>query len=145
MAIFYLYGAVQDYYRQKIEKEEFFNRMEIYANQLDIMKNSYQKIKELRHDMRHHLGELKYLANTNEKKQLLAYIEDMELHMINTEEYVSSGNKEIDGTLNYLLQTAKKKLKEVDVSVSIPENLEIHNYLFNVILGNLLELSLIHI
>lgn len=139
LAIFYLYGAVQDYYRQKIEKEEFFNRMEIYANQLDIMKNSYQKIKELRHDMRHHLGELKYLANTNEKKQLLAYIEDMELHMINTEEYVSSGNKEIDGTLNYLLQTAKKKLKEVDVSVSIPENLEIHNYLFNVILGNLLE------
>ena len=130
---------MQDYYRQKIEKEEFFNRMEIYANQLDIMKNSYQKIKELRHDMRHHLGELKYLANTNEKKQLLAYIEDMELHMINTEEYVSSGNKEIDGTLNYLLQTAKKKLKEVDVSVSIPENLEIHNYLFNVILGNLLE------
>lgn len=139
LAIFYLYGAVQDYYRQKIEKEEFFNRMEIYANQLDIMKNSYQKIKELRHDMRHHLGELKYLANTNEKKKLLAYIEDMELHMINTEEYVSSGNKEIDGTLNYLLQTAKKKLKEVDVSVSIPENLEIHNYLFNVILGNLLE------
>ena len=139
LAIFYLYGAVQDYYRQKIEKEEFFNRMEIYANQLDIMKNSYQKIKELRHDMRHHLGELKYLANTNEKKQLLAYIEDMELHMINTEEYVSSGNKEIDGTLNYLLQTAKKKLKEVDVSVSIPENLEIQNYLFNVILGNLLE------
>lgn len=139
LAIFYLYGAVQDYYRQKIEKEEFFNRMEIYANQLDIMKNSYQKIKELRHDMRHHLGELKYLANTNEKKQILAYIEDMELHMINTEEYVSSGNKEIDGTLNYLLQTAKKKLKEVDVSVSIPENLEIHNYLFNVILGNLLE------
>lgn len=139
LAIFYLYGAVQDYYRQKIEKEEFFNRMEIYANQLDIMKNSYQKIKELRHDMRHHLGELKYLANTNEKKQLLAYIEDMELHMINTEKYVSSGNKEIDGTLNYLLQTAKKKLKEVDVSVSIPENLEIHNYLFNVILGNLLE------
>lgn len=139
LAIFYLYGAVHDYYRQKIEKEEFFNRMEIYANQLDIMKNSYQKIKELRHDMRHHLGELKYLANTNEKKQLLAYIEDMERHMINTEEYVSSGNKEIDGTLNYLLQTAKKKLKEVDVSVSIPENLEIHNYLFNVILGNLLE------
>ena len=139
LAIFYLYGAIQDYYRQKIEKEEFFNRMEIYANQLDIMKNSYQKIKELRHDLKHHLGELKYLANTNGKKQLLVYIEDMERHMINAEEYVSSGNKEIDGTLNYLLQTAKKKLKEVDVSVSIPENLEIHNYLFNVILGNLLE------
>ena len=139
LSIFYLYGAVQDYYKQKIEKEDFYKRMEIYANQLDIMKDSYQKMRELRHDMRHHLSELKFLANSNEKKQLLTYIEDMERHMLNGEEYVSSGNREIDGTLNYLLQTAKKKLKDVNVSVSIPENLEIHNYLFNVILGNLLE------
>lgn len=139
LAIFYLYGAIQDYYKQKLEKEDFFKRMEIYANQLDIMKDSYQKIRELRHDMRHHLGELKFLANSDEKNRLLTYIEDMERHMLSGEEYVSSGNKEIDGTLNYLLQTAKKKLKEVNVSVSIPENLEIHNYLFNVILGNLLE------
>lgn len=139
LSIFYLYGAVQDYYKQKIEKEDFYKRMEIYANQLDIMKDSYQKMRELRHDMRHHLSELKFLVNSNEKKQLLTYIEDMERHMLNGEEYVSSGNREIDGTLNYLLQTAKKKLKDVNVSVSIPENLEIHNYLFNVILGNLLE------
>lgn len=139
LVIFYLYGAIQDYYKQKMEKEEFYYRMEIYGNQLDIMKNSYQKIRELRHDMRHHLGELKYLANNDEKAQLIHYIEDMEKYMLNAEEYVSSGNKEIDGTLNYLLQTAKKSLKEVDVSVSIPEGLEVHNYLFNVILGNLLE------
>lgn len=139
LVIFYLYGAIQDYYKQKMEKEEFYYRMEIYGNQLDIMKNSYQKIRELRHDMRHHLSELKYLANNDEKTQLIHYIEDMEKHMLNAEEYVSSGNKEIDGTLNYLLQTAKKSLKEVDVSVSIPEGLEVHNYLFNVILGNLLE------
>lgn len=139
LVIFFLYGAIQDYYKQKMEKEEFYYRMEIYGNQLDIMKNSYQKIRELRHDMRHHLSELKYLANNDEKTQLIHYIEDMEKHMLNAEEYVSSGNKEIDGTLNYLLQTAKKSLEEVDVSVSIPEGLEFHNYLFNVILGNLLE------
>lgn len=139
LVIFYLYGAIQDYYKQKIEKEEFYYRMEVYSNQLDIMKNSYQKIRELRHDMRHHLGELKYLANNGEKLQMVQYIEDMEKHMLSAEEYVSSGNKEIDGTLNYLLQMAKKKLKKVDVSVSIPEGLEIHNYFFNVILGNLVE------
>ena len=139
LVIFYLYGAIQDYYKQKLEKEEFYYRMGIYENQLNIMKNSYQKIRELRHDMRHHLSELKYLANNNEKMRLIHYIEDMEKHMLNAEEYVSSGNKEIDGTLNYLLQTAKKRLKEVDVSISIPEGLEVHNYLFNVVLGNLLE------
>jgi len=139
LVIFYLYGAIQDYYKQKLEKEEFYYRMGIYENQLNIMKDSYQKIRELRHDMRHHLSELKYLANNNENMRLIHYIEDMEKHMLNAEEYVSSGNKEIDGTLNYLLQTAKKRLKEVDVSISIPEGLEVHNYLFNVVLGNLLE------
>lgn len=137
--IFYLYGAIQDYYIQKIENEEFSKQIEIYGNQLNVMKNSYQKIRQLRHDMKHHLGELKYLANKEDKIQLLHYIDEMEKHMLNSEEYVSSGNQEIDGTLNYLLQTAKRTLKEVDVNVSIPEGLEIHNYMFNAMLGNLLE------
>lgn len=139
LVIFYLYGAIQDYYIQKIENEEFSKQIEIYGNQLNVMKNSYQKIRQLRHDMKHHLGELKYLANKEDKIQLLHYIDEMEKHMLNSEEYVSSGNQEIDGTLNYLLQTAKRTLKEVDVNVSIPEGLEIHNYMFNAMLGNLLE------
>lgn len=139
IVVFYLYGALQDYYRQKVEKETFFYKMKIYGNQLDILKDSNQKMRELRHDMKHHLSELKYLARNGEDKSILIYIDNMEKYMLNTREYIDSGNKDIDGTLNYLLQKAKDKLNQVDVAISIPEGIEIHNYLFNVILGNLLE------
>ncbi len=139
ITIFYLYGALQDYYKQKVEKEAFFSKMKIYSNQLDVLKSSNQKIREIWHDMKHHLGELKYLAIQNEISKLLEYIDAMEKHMSNNDEHVASGNKDIDGTLNYLLQTAKHTLEDVHICISVPEGIEIHNYLFNVVLGNLLE------
>lgn len=139
LVIFYLYGAIQDYYIQKVEKEDFHNKMEVYSNQLEVMSVSYQKMKVLRHDMKHHLIELRYLATEGNSQQLTDYIEQMEKYMLNTKEYVSSGSKDIDGTMNYLLQKAKQTLEVVEVDIVIPEGLEIHNYMFNVVLGNLLE------
>lgn len=139
MAIIYIYGMIQNQYEQKIEKEEFYNRLKIYSKQLDVQKVSNQMINQLRHDMKFHLRELQYLAIQDQKVKLLEYIEEMKKHMTNTDEFVASGNKDIDGTLNSLLQKAKQNLHDVELSVSIPENLEIHNYLFNVVFGNLLE------
>lgn len=137
--IFYLYGSVQDYYKQKIERDEFLNRVKVYSKQLEIMKNSYANIRELNHDIKHHVTELKYLAHIGDTKKIEKYVGDMEKQLINTDEYAMSGNREIDGTVNYLLQDAKRALKTIKVNISIPENLTIHNYMFNVILGNLLE------
>lgn len=139
MAIFYLYGALQDYYKQKTEREEFLNSLKIYSNQLDVMKVSYQKMRQLSHDMKHHICELKYLANNSDMSALIKYLDEMESHMTNSYEYVSSGNKDLDGTINYLLQTANQVLKHVEVHIAFPENLEIHNFTLNIILGNLLE------
>lgn len=143
LIIFYLYGEIQDYCVQEIEKEKFIKKAEIYGHQLEVMKESYQKVCELRHDMKHHLIELRYLAETNENEKLKKYLNEMETHMHNQKEYVLSGNREIDGTLNYLLRNARRILKDVQVNVVIPENLEIHNYLFNTILGNLIENAII--
>lgn len=139
MVVFYLYGAVQDYYKQKIQREEFLNRMKVYNNQILVMKKSYEKIRETKHDMKHHLIELKYWANQGNKEELLKYIESIEKYMHNTDEYASSGNKEIDGTLNYLLRNANLVIEDLNVNILIPENLQLHNYMFNVILGNLLD------
>lgn len=139
MVIFYLYGAIQDYYRQKIERDEFMNRMKAYSNQLDIMKKSHELFRELQHDMKHHLVELKYLSKIGATENVISYIADMEKHMINIDEFAYSGNKEIDSILNYLLQDAKQTLDKIQISIALPKELEIHNYMFNVIFGNLLE------
>lgn len=139
MIIFYLYGAIQDYYNQKIEKEEFLTRIKVYSNQLDAMKVSNEKTRELRHNMKHHIIELKYLTNHGDKQRTLDYLNAMENDFVYTNEYAASGNREIDGTINYLLQSANDILKDIDINIVIPENLEIHSYIFNIVLGNLLE------
>lgn len=59
--------------------------------------------------------------------------------MLNSDEYVDSGNKEIDSTLNYLLQKADKILDNTKISIVLPENLSVHTFSINVILGNLLD------
>lgn len=139
-AIFYLYDALQDYYNQKAEKEEFRLAMESYSNQIDVMQESWQKMRALRHDLKNHLCELRFLAVQPEnEKKLLEYLNDLEKQMVNEEEYVSSGNKEIDGTLNYFLQSAHELLKEVEVQISVSDNMKFHSFSLNVILGNLLE------
>ena len=58
---------------------------------------------------------------------------------LSKDEYVDSGNKEIDSTLNYLLQKADKILDNTKISIVLPENLSVHTFSINVILGNLLD------
>ncbi|MDD3278164.1 MAG: GHKL domain-containing protein [Lachnospiraceae bacterium] len=139
LIIFYLYDALQRFYVQKRDQEILEQQIQFYDNELEIMKNSYYKIRAIRHDMRHHMKELRYLAKENHTSELLSYMENMEQFMNNPDEYVASGNKEIDSTLNYLLQKADELLVKKEIHVVLPENLEIHTFVINVIIGNLLE------
>ena len=43
--------------------------------------------------------------------------------MLNPKEYSTTGNQEIDGVLNYMLQKANETLNQVDVQINIPEDL----------------------
>lgn len=139
LLIFYLYGALENYYKDKSDKEKFKQKVEIYSSQLDIMSESYEKIRTLRHDIKHHVMELKYLIDGQEIEKAMHYLDEIEKHLTNEMEYAASGNKEIDSTLNYLLGMAEKKQICTEVHVCIPEKAELHNFGLNVILGNLLE------
>ena len=58
---------------------------------------------------------------------------------INPREHVSSGNKDIDGILNFMLEKAVSILKKVDVQVKIPEDLHTCSFELAVILGNIID------
>lgn len=59
--------------------------------------------------------------------------------MLNPKEYSTTGNQEIDGVLNYMLQKANKTLNQVDVQINIPKDLYFNNFNICVILGNLVD------
>lgn len=134
----YLYNQLLYSVSQKFETEMLEHKVKIYSNQLDVILQSEEKTKALKHDMRHHINELKVLASKYGAEEIGRYVEQMEEFMHNPGEIVASGNVEIDSVLNYMLRMAKEELTTVIVKVMLPEEVK-HSFDINVLLGNLLE------
>ena len=71
------------------------NQVKIYANQLDVIFHSEEKVKALRHDMKHHMNELKLMAGKYDAVEIQDYIDHMEYFLHNPREIVSSGNVDV--------------------------------------------------
>lgn len=136
--VIYLHNILSDVYFHQYENEVLRQKIQGYANQLDAMLLGEEKVKALRHDMKHHMNELKILAAKGENRAIEDYIDDMEEFITNPNEIVSSGNLEIDSVMNYLIRRAKEELRTVNVNVRLPKSVS-HSFDINVILGNLLE------
>lgn len=125
--------------RRLAESERAKRQLLGYANQMAVMKRSEEKVRGLRHDLKHHLNELMFLAERDDASEIKEYIKSMDAFMTYSREYVSSGNTDIDSLLNLTLDFAKKELCDVSCKVSIPRELAIKPFDLNVILGNLLD------
>lgn len=134
----YLYNLLLHSISQKYEMEMLKTQVQVYANQLEVILQGEERIKALRHDMKHHLNELMLLANKHGVSEMHEYIDQMKSFIQNPNELVASGNMEVDSVLNYMLQKAEKELETVTVKVMLPEKIR-HSFDINVLLGNLLE------
>lgn len=134
----YLYNLLIHSISQKYEMEMLKTQVQVYANQLKVILQGEERIKALRHDMKHHLNELMLLANKYDVPEIQGYIDQMGKFIQNPNEMIASGNLEIDSVLNYMLQRAREALKTVIVKVMLPEEIK-HSFDINVLLGNLLE------
>lgn len=137
--IFYLYNSLVQFYSAYIEKRMFEQIAEAYAHQLELVQESQEQVNSLRHDMKHHIIELTFMIKENKNKEAIHYLHKMEKFMLNPKEHVSTGNKEIDSLLNYMLQRAEQVLEYVEIKVNIPNGIYWKNFDTCVILGNLVD------
>ncbi len=136
---FYLYDALNKTFKDKIEKLVLKEQNKYYQGQLEIINNSYENIKSLRHDMKNHLAALKGYIEKEEKKKALDYICEINDISYEKREFSSSGNIDIDSILNYKLQEARLKGIVVSLESKVPSNLKFSPLDIVVILGNLLD------
>ena len=136
--VYYLYNILSNMLLIEFENRMLRQRVQDYAGQMDILLQNEEKVKALRHDMKHHLSELKILAARKGNRDIEEYIDDMGEFLTNPNEIVSSGNTEIDSLMNYMLRRARQELTIVNVDVHLPSEVS-HIFDINVILGNLLE------
>ena len=100
---------------QNIRENEIYRQQTYaYQNQLEVIMESQNRIRALKHDLKNHI-------------------------LGNPQEYVSTGNDQVDSLLNDKLRKAKNLLNTVEVNVTIPEKLILHSFDLNVVLGNLLD------
>ena len=137
--IFYLYHSLLKFYSARMNEQVFKQMLEVYSYQLDVARESEERVKALRHDIKHHIIELSAMAKNNNDDDMIKYLSGMKEFMLNPKEYSNTGNREIDGVLNYMLQKANRTLKQVDVQINIPEDLYLNNFNICVILGNLVD------
>lgn len=137
--IFYLYHSLMKFYSSRMNEQVFKQMVKIYSYQLDIARESEERIRALRHDIKHHIIELSALARKGSNDEMAAYLNKMQEFMLNPREYASTGNPDIDGVLNYMLQKANAVLKQVDVQINIPESMSLNHFDICVILGNLVD------
>ena len=135
---FYIYGIISGFYKERYEGILLKKEVEAYQKQSEMIKETEQRISHARHDLRHHVCELKILAGNKKYQELIAYLENMEEVTDQGANQILSGNPDIDSMLNYLLEKAENNLKVVHQKIKIPEGLK-HSMDINIVLGNLLE------
>lgn len=136
--VFYLYNLIINSFVEKYENEILKQQIKSDSNRLKIVLQTEDRIKMLRHDMKHHMNELKILANHNQVEKIQEYIDQMDEFLQNPNDVISSGNIEIDNLLNFMLDKAKKEKLNIEYDIKIMEPITYH-FDINIILGNLLE------
>lgn len=139
LIVFYVCDELVGAYIRLEESALVEKQLEGYSNQLDVMMKSEEKVRGLRHDLKHHLNELMMMAEAERTEEIKAYVRDMQEYMVYEKEYVSSGNTDIDSLMNLMLDKAKRVLDDVRYRVGVPCGLDMQAFDWNIILGNLLD------
>ncbi len=137
--VFFLYDGILKLYRKEFENRVLIQQNNAYKNQFDIIKESQENIKIMRHDLKNHILALTILAQEKEVNRILNYLEDINATVEVEKEYVKTGNKDIDSVLNYKIYEAKEQNIEVITKIKIPKEFNVLNFDLNIILGNLID------
>ena len=138
LLIFFIYHRMAKEYEEGIQREHMEEQVRMYQKQLELMQSSQEKVRSLRHDMRHHLQVLYSMEERGQHEKILQFLEDMQVSLENPKQHILSGNEEIDTILNYNWDKAEQLGVKMDCKVSISKALSIPAYDSSVLISNLL-------
>lgn len=139
MLLFVVYHQRTTEYEEQIQRQRMEEEIRMYKNQLELIQNSHEKVRSLRHDMRHHLQLLYVMAEKGQSEKILHFLEEMMASLENPKQHITTGREEVDAILNYSWEKAEELGIDMECKISISPDFSIHMYELSVILGNLLE------
>lgn len=115
--------------------------MQLYSlrSEIEQVRNSEQRIKILRHDMRHHLAAIQTFISQNETERALSYIHEINEHYDDTVIHTFCKNDLVNSVLSIYQSQCTEKQITFDVQVRISPTHAFSEMTFCAILSNLLE------
>ncbi|MEL7647466.1 MAG: GHKL domain-containing protein [Sedimentibacter sp.] len=137
--VFYFYDALMRSYDEKMEKVLLQQQNSAYLKQLEVINQSQENLRVLRHDIKNHVMSLKSLMEREDCEGMSDYLATLSDYINYSGEYSKTGNAEIDSIINYKMDKAKLYGIKTEINLSIPEKLNIRPFDLSVVFGNLLD------
>lgn len=139
--ILLLYTFVDNYDRemrnQILEEQNHF-----YEQQMNLMRESYENVRAVKHDINNSLNTIKNLVEAGEVEDVIEFITETNSKMGDYKALIDTGNTALDGMLNYKVQDALKRNIQCDYKLSIPKGMQINSFDLSAIVGNLMDNSI---
>lgn len=140
--VFILFDVLSKSHKQEMEQMHLKEQNSAYLQQIELVEQEQSKVRYLRHDMKNHLNHIRGLAKRDACPEIIAYIDEAIGTITQNGARCDSGNPVADSILNLKLSEAEAIKAEIHTDITIPKELPISAYDFNIILGNLLDNSI---
>ncbi|MCL1996281.1 MAG: ATP-binding protein [Defluviitaleaceae bacterium] len=142
IAIFFLYTEINKSHKNAIKAATYEMEREHYSEQLQLMQQSAEQIKAIRHDMKLHLSTIASYNANNNAQAATDYINKLLGEISKSEVYSETGNITFDSIINFKLNNAKIDNLKPQIHSIIPDAINIEVADIVTILGNLLDNAL---
>jgi len=139
---FFLFDILSAKYEDKLKSERQAQEKEYYYTQCQLMQESAEQIKAVRHDIKIHLAALRDFTTNGSIEDIKNYLDTLVKDIEKSEIYSNTGNIAFDSIINYKLRNAKNENIKLDLNVAVPPELNVEVADIVTVIGNLLDNAL---
>lgn len=135
LIVFYLYDVLSQFMAEKIKENKIEEQNRNFYHYEELFENT----RALRHDLKNHFGVIYLLAEQNQDKEVINYVQRF-LDMSDNGGYrISTGNVSLDALISYKYEEAKRQGICINTEVAIAKNTRWNDVDLCTITGNLLD------
>ena len=138
-AVFYLSNVVAKLHEYNLKAALHAQESEYYFSQCQLMQQSVEQVKAIRHDIKMHLATVRNFTANNSAAEATDYLTGLLGTLTQNEIYSDTGNIAFDSIINFKLNQAKEQNITPDICILIPPAVNIDVADIVTILGNLLD------
>jgi len=135
----YLYNSLASAFEERLQNALYTQERKYYFSQFQLMHESVENIKTIRHDMKFHLATIMDFTSNNKVGEATSYLNGLLGDIEQKEVYSNTKNVVFDSIINFKLNDTKQENIKLEIRLLIPPNLNIEVADVVTILGNLLD------